>query len=343
MSLWPSRRGGPAGGEHLLWGGAPVLWSCERPPLWGASDPPAPWPGMAPPGGQAARGLRGLTPSGRVPFPPSVPPAPPAAPRAPAATARIRLCGLASARRDGAHAASRVPRCPARPCATSSWATSGWPTSPSSAPAAAARIWLLLADKPHAASAAWLHQVGCPSRPACLPRLPLPRERPSRRHASGPRASRDGPRPAPASLAAPHGPVLRHHGQPVGGRLLPVPRPPLRLASGSSWRTSRTRPPRPGSIRSGALPAQRVSRASRCPASARRDGTHPLPRASRCPASASLDGAHPPPPGDSASTPPGATPASLPPLPGAPRRGAARRRSSPRLGRSSAPRWWGSP
>ncbi len=282
MSLWPSRRGGlPQGASTCCGGGgsgsvvlrAPVATGCIRPPRalarygssWRASRTRPPRPGP-------------VQPAQRVPRCP-------AAPRAPVATALIRLCGLASARRDGAHAASRVPspcpprllpvsmphaasadsprlplprerpsrrpasgprvpRCPARPCATSSWATSECPTSPSSAPAAAARIWLLLADKPHAASAAWLHQIGCPSRPACLPRLPLPRERPPRRHASGPRASRDGP--------------------------------------------------------------------------------------------------HPPPRGDFASRP-GATPASLPPLPGAPRRGAARRRSSPRLGRSSAPRWWGSP
>ena len=254
----------------------PVMWPCERPPRRGARGLPRSslprtalcyvimgnqWVAdfsqfrarrcgshLAPLGGQAARGLRGLAPSGRVPFPPSVSPAPPAAARAPVATARIRPPRLPRRPASG----PRVPRCPARPCATSSWATSGWPTSPSFAPAAAARIWLLLADKPHAASAAWLHQVGCPSRPACLPRLPLPRERPPRRDASTP------PR-------------------------LPLPRERL---------------PRRG-------------------------------------ASA--------PPGDSASTPPGATPASLPPLPGAPRRGAARRRSSPRLGRSSAPRWWGSP
>lgn len=212
MSLWPSRRGGPAGGSGSVVLRAPVATGCIRPPRPGPV-----WLLLA----DKLRATSAAWPS--------------AARQRAVRASRCR----ASARRDGPHPIPRVPRCPARPCATSSWATSECPTSPSSAPAAAARIWLLLADKPHAASAAWLHQIGCPSRPACLPRLPrpsLPRERPPRRHASGPRASRDGPHP-----------------------------------------------------------------------------------------------------------PPGATPASLPPLPGAPRRGAARRRSSPRLGRSSAPRWWGSP
>ncbi len=222
MSLWPSRRGGPAGGERLLGGGlrfcGPASACC-----YGVHPTP--------------RALARYGSSWRTSrtWPPRPGPVRPAQ--------RVPRC-RASARCDGPHPVPRASRCPARPCATSSWATSECPTSPSSTPAAAARIWLLLADKPHAASAAWLHRVGRPFRPPCPPSRP-------RCRAS---ACRDGPHPAPA--------------------------PPA---------TARIHPPR-------------------------------RPR-----------------------VPPGATPASLPPLPGAPRRGAARRRSSPRLGRSSAPRWWGSP
>ncbi len=253
------------------------------------------------------------------------------------------------------------------------------PTPPRPGP-----VWLLLAGKPHAASAAWpsAARSACPPLPRCPASacrdgphpVMWPCERPPRRGARGlPRPLALPPAPPPSEHAA-RG--FRGFSAPPAAARAPVatarirpPRSPLPRTAlcyvimGNQWVAdfsqfrarrcgSHLAPPGGQAARGlrGLAPSGRASfppsvppappaslAAARAPAAAARI----RPRASRCPASACRDGAHPP-PGVPASRP-GATPASLPPLPGAPRRGAARRRSSPRLGRSSAPRWWGSP